>query len=95
MLAYLRISIFIPPTARLRMPAPRRPRLAPAHSRPRRQIGLRRPEAPGTRDDESDALCEVAAVCDVPKGVSAGMVEQVQWNVQRLLAGGEISRRKR
>ncbi|TAM66878.1 MAG: hypothetical protein EPN48_14415 [Microbacteriaceae bacterium] len=41
------------------------------------------------------ALDEAVATITPPKGVSAGMAEQVQWNVRRLLAGSEISRRKR
>ena len=38
-----------------------------------------------------------AAIADTgpPKGASAGMVEQLQWNVERLTAGSEISERKR
>ena len=30
-----------------------------------------------------------------PKGASPGMVEQLRWNVQRLIEGSEISERKR
>jgi serine/threonine-protein kinase HipA len=41
------------------------------------------------------ALEEAVTTIAPPIEVSAGMVEQVQWNVHRLLAGGEISRRKR
>jgi serine/threonine-protein kinase HipA len=34
-----------------------------------------------------DAITEIAS----PKGVSDGMIEHLQWNVRRLLAGQEIS----
>ncbi|MEO8908382.1 MAG: HipA domain-containing protein [Microbacteriaceae bacterium] len=40
-------------------------------------------------------LDDVVAATTPPKGVSAGMVEQIQWNVQRLRTGSEISQRKR
>ena len=40
-----------------------------------------------TLDILDDAITEVAP----PKGVSDGMIEHLQWNVRRLLAGQEIS----
>ncbi len=40
-----------------------------------------------TLDVLDDAITEVAP----PKGVSDGMIEHLQWNVRRLLAGQEIS----
>jgi serine/threonine-protein kinase HipA len=41
------------------------------------------------------ALAHAISVTTAPKGVSPGMVERLQWNVQRLTAGSEISERKR
>jgi serine/threonine-protein kinase HipA len=42
-----------------------------------------------------EALSEASSNLTPPPGVSAGMVEQVAWNISRLLAGSEISQPKR
>lgn len=41
------------------------------------------------------ALDEAVEAITPPKGISIGMVEQVQWNVRRLIGGSEISEPKR
>jgi serine/threonine-protein kinase HipA len=45
--------------------------------------------------DTLKALAEALGAVEPPKGVSSGLAEQLQWNVQRLLAGSEISEPKR
>lgn len=56
-------------------------------------IPQRRADAAVT--DTLTALADAITDTTPPKGVSPGMVEHLQWNVQRLTAGSEISERKR
>jgi serine/threonine-protein kinase HipA len=41
------------------------------------------------------ALSEAIGAVEPSKGISAGVVEHLQWNVRRLLAGSEVSKPKR